>query len=66
MNNRAGMYKINLSGKMAHKSFMPSVLPPNPTIELSNDIVEILVKANKQLALLEGITTRIPNMDLFT
>ena len=65
MNNRAGMYKSNLSGEMAYKSFVPSVLPPNPTIELSNDIVEILVKANKQLALLEGIATRIPNMDLF-
>lgn len=49
---------------MAYKSFVPSVLPPNPTIELSNNIVEILVKANKQLALLEGIATRIPNMDL--
>ena len=65
MNNRAGTYKNNLSGEMAYKSFVPSVLPPNPPIELSNDIVEILVKANKQLALLEGIATRIPNMDLF-
>ena len=65
MNNRAGTYKKNLSGELAYKSFVPSVLPPNPPIELTNDIVEILVKANKQLALLEGIATRIPNMDLF-
>ncbi len=65
MKNRAGYFKSNLSGEMEYKSFVPSVLPPNPTIELSNDIVEILVKANKQLALLEGIATRIPNMDLF-
>ena len=65
MNNRAGTYKKNLNGELAYKSFVPSVLPPNPPIELTNDIVEILVKANKQLALLEGIATRIPNMDLF-
>lgn len=63
--NRAGTYKNNLSGEMAYQSFVPSALSPNPTIELNNDIIEILVNANKQLALLEGIATRIPNMDLF-
>lgn len=65
MNNRAGTYKNNLSGEMAYKSFMPSVLPPNPPIELNKDIVDLLVKANKQLALLEGISSRIPNIHLF-
>ena len=65
MNNRAGIYKKNLSGDMAYKSFMPAVLPPNPPIELDKDIVDLLVKANKQLALLEGISSRIPNIHLF-
>ena len=65
MNNRAGTYKNNLSGDMAYKSFMPSVLPPNPSIELDKDIIDLLVKANKQLALLEGISSRIPNIHLF-
>ena len=65
MNNRAGTYKNNLSGEMAYKSFMPSVLPPNPPIELDKDIIDLLVKANKQLALLEGISNRIPNIRLF-
>ena len=65
MDNRAGIYKKNLSGEMAYKSFMPSVLPPNPSIELNSEIVELLVKANKQLALLEGISSRIPNIHLF-
>lgn len=63
--NRAGTYKNNLSGDMTYKSFMPTVLPPKPSIELTKEIVDILVKANKQLALLDGIATRIPNMDLF-
>ena len=65
MNNRAGTYKNNLSGEMAYKSFMPAILPPNPPIELGNEIVDLLVKANKQLALLEGISSRIPNIHLF-
>lgn len=65
MKNRAGYFKSNLYGEMEYKSFVPAILPPNPTIELSKDIVDILVKANKQITLLEGIATRIPNMDLF-
>ncbi len=65
MDNRAGTYKNNLSGDMAYKSFMPAILPPNPPIELDKDIVDLLVKANKQLALLEGISSRIPNIHLF-
>ena len=65
MDNRAGIYKNNLSGDMAYKSFMPSLLPPNPPIELDKDIVDLLVKANKQLAILEGISSRIPNIHLF-
>lgn len=65
MNNRAGTYKNNFSGEMAYKSFMPAILPPNPQIELDKDIVDLLVKANKQLALLEGISSRIPNIHLF-
>ena len=63
--NRAGTYKKNLSEKMAFNSFVPAVLPPNPPIELNNEIVEILVKANRQITLLEGISSRMPNIDLF-
>ncbi len=65
MNNRAGIYKNNLSGEMTYKSFMPAELPPNPSIELDKDIIDLLVKANTQLALLEGISSRIPNIHLF-
>lgn len=65
MNTRAGHYKSNLSGEMAYKSFVPSPLPPAPPIELSEDIVSLLVKANSQLAVLESVATRIPNVELF-
>ena len=65
MNNRAGYYKQNLSGEMAYKSFVPNPLPPVPPIELSEDIVGLLVKANSQLAVLQSIAARIPNVELF-
>lgn len=65
MENRAGYYKTNLSGKMAYKSFVPNTLPPIPPIEMSDEMVSLLVKANSRLAVLEGIATRIPNVGLF-
>jgi len=65
MLDRAGKIKTNLSGEAAYKSFTPSPLPPNPPIEFDNEIVNLLVKANQQLCLLEGIAARIPNVNLF-
>lgn len=65
MNNRAGHYKSNLSGEMAYKSYVPSPLPPVPPIELTEDIVGLLIKANSKLAVLESVATRIPNVELF-
>lgn len=65
MNDRAGYWKTNLSGEMAYQSFVPSPLPPTPPIEISEDILEQLIKANSQLAILESVATRIPNVNLF-
>jgi Fic family protein len=65
MNDRAGVIKTNSSGEAAYKSFCPSPLPPNPPIELDEAMIGILVKANKQLTLLDGIASRIPSVNLF-
>ena len=65
MENRVGHYKSNLSGEMEYKSFVPNALPPIPPIVLSVDIVDLLIKANSQIAVLESVATRIPNVDLF-
>lgn len=65
MENRAGYFINNLSGDMAYKSFKPSPLPPTPAIEVDHDMLQKLVEANKKIALLEGLSSRIPNMDLF-
>ena len=65
MNNRAGASVSNLTGEMAYQSFRPAPLPPNPPIALSGELVAKLVDANKKLAALDGLSARIPNMDLF-
>lgn len=65
MNNRAGAFVSNLTGEMAYKSFRPAPLPPNPPVALSGELVAKLVDANKKLAALDGLSARIPNMDLF-
>ncbi len=65
MENRAGRFKTNLSGEMEYKYFVPTPLPPIPSIELDKDGINILVQANRQLAILEGMTSQIPNMGLF-
>lgn len=65
MNNRAGCFITNLSGEMAYQSFRPNPLPPEPPIEMSNEMIAKLVDANRNLATLDGLSSRIPNMDLF-
>lgn len=65
MNNRAGCFITNLSGEMAYQSFRPNPLPPEPPIEMSNEMIARLVDANRKLATLDGLSSRIPNMDLF-
>lgn len=65
MDNCAGHLITNLSGEMAYKSFVPTPLPPKPSIELTEDMINLLIKANSQLAVLESLATRIPNVELF-
>ncbi len=65
MNNRAGKAVQNLIGEFAYSSFYPQPLPPNPSIEIDEEMRELLIDAHKKLALLDGLSDRIPNKDLF-
>ena len=40
-------------------------LPPDPPVEFDEDMVSMLVKANRSIAALDSISIRIPDMDLF-
>lgn len=65
MNNRSGYLKTNMSGELSYQSFVPRPLPPTPPIEVNEEMVDLLIKANSQLAVLESVATRIPNVALF-
>lgn len=65
MKHRAGYKRSNLTGEMSYESFLPAPLPPDPPIELDAEGVELLVAANRSLAVLNGITERIPSLSLF-
>ncbi len=65
MKNRSGQLIQNLSGEAAYMSFRPAPLPPVPPIELDLETSGYLLEAHKNLALLDGLSARIPNIDLF-
>ncbi|MCL1805142.1 MAG: Fic family protein [Clostridiales bacterium] len=65
MTGRSGFWKNNLSGEVAYRSFMPAPLPPEPNIVLNGDDLGLLIEANKRLAYLDGLTSRIPSINLF-
>jgi len=65
MKNRAGEYKKNLSGDMQYHSYDPQPLPPNPPLAMEDDLIALLVKANRMLGMLDALSNRIPNIELF-
>ena len=65
MNNRAGSYRTNLNNVLKYDSFKPSNLPPNPSIVYDDEMIELLIKVTKEVAILDLLSSRISNMDLF-
>jgi len=65
MERKFNTFRKNFSGESAYLSFLPKPLPPEPPIEIDDETLNLIVNANKQLALLNGIAERIPNVNLF-
>ncbi len=65
MSNRSGSFVSNLSGEAEYRSFRPAPLPPSPPIALDEEASALLIEANRKVALLDGLSSRLPNMDLF-
>ena len=63
MKNRAGEYKRTLTD--GYETYMPAPLPPAPPIMLDADGIKLLIQANRQLAVLDGLAARLPNMEAF-
>lgn len=63
--NRSGKYVSNLTGEAEYKSFKPTALPPNPPLEMDEELVKLLVRANNQLSILKTHSQLVPNTELF-
>ncbi len=60
--NRAGRYEIIKGGD---KVFFPKPLPPDPPFVIDDECNDLLAKANRAIAKLDGITSVLPNPELF-
>jgi Fic family protein len=60
--DRAGTYRTQKEG---YKTFNPRPLPPEPSLELDNELLRLLSKADQALGRLDGVAEVLPNPDLF-
>ena len=63
--HRAGRLVKNLTGDAGYLSFLPAPLPPAPPLVFDEEMTALLVAANRQIALLEGAVTQIPDVNQF-
>ncbi len=59
---RVGKYVKQPSG---YRAFIPNPLPPHPSIKYDGELRNLLSQADRALARLDGITTVLPNPELF-
>lgn len=62
METRAGRYATQPSG---YRAFIPAPLPPNPPLVMDNEMLSLLSRADRALGRLDGVSTILPNPDLF-
>lgn len=59
---RAGRYVSQRSG---YRAFIPSPLPPDPTLQVDARMLALLSRADQWLGRLDGLAQTLPNPDLF-
>ena len=60
--SRAGRFVKQAGGYVA---FVPAPLPPDPPVEMAGRLPELLAGASLALGRLDGVTSILPNPDLF-
>ena len=60
--HRAGRYVRQMTG---YRAFIPAALPPDPPLDLSGPLRELLSEADYALGRLDGAVLTLPNPDLF-
>lgn len=59
---RAGRFVQQATG---YRAFLPAPLPPDPSINLDKEMLQLLVEAERNLGRLDGATFLLPNPDFF-
>lgn len=59
---RSGTFVKQITG---YRAFIPSPLPPEPSINMDDELLALLSKADRALGRLDGVTSILPNPDLF-
>jgi len=59
---RAGRFTAQATG---YKAFIPANLPPTPPVEVDPELARLLSAADRALGRLDGVTSILPNPDLF-
>lgn len=62
MSDRSGKYRMQPTG---YRAFIPTNLPPSPSLAFDEDLQKLLSLAEQKLAELNGIGLSLPNPDLF-
>ena len=60
--NRAGKYVMQLTG---YQAFIPNPLPPDPPLELDDELLGLLSVADQSVGRLDSVSDMLPNSDLF-
>ena len=59
---RSGQYLKQAGG---YTAFIPAPLPPDPPLAMDSELASLLSEADRSLGRLDGVTSVLPNPDLF-
>lgn len=62
---RAGRLEQATDGSGPYLAFVPSPLPPTPSLELDTDLEKLMERANQSLGRLDGVTLLLPDANRF-
>ncbi|HML77436.1 Fic family protein [Geobacter sulfurreducens] len=62
---RGGRLVVQQKGAEGYSAFVPHPLPPNPPLQIDDEMGWLMERANRALGRLDGCTYTLPNPDLF-